>query len=67
MIVDFVVTWDMYFVLRNKLKMMMMMMMMMMITIIIAQNCLIVPNHCDVEKNRTKYHLYTTVLHSKQW
>ena len=27
---------------------------------LIAQNCLILPNHCDVEKNITKYHWYTT-------
>ena len=31
-------------------------------TYIIAQNCAIVPNHCDVEKNRTKHHWYTTPL-----
>ena len=31
-------------------------------TYIIAQNCSIVPNHCDVEKNRTKHHWYTSLI-----
>ena len=31
---------------------------------LIAQICSIVPNHCDVEKNRTKYHW--DLLHCKQ-
>ena len=29
---------------------------------LILQNCLIMPNHCDIEKNKTWYHWYTTPL-----
>ena len=32
---------------------------------LIAANSSIVANHCDVEKNKTKYHRFT-LLHSKQ-
>lgn len=31
---------------------------------LIVENCSIVAKHCDFEKNRTKYHRYTS-LHSK--